>query len=167
MSMAGLTLLVEGVVGALLVATIYFAVRLDRRLRTLRGEETGLRQLVTALSESSLRAERSVERLKAAGLDAERSLRGAIEKAQALRDELAFMIERGDALAGIAERQVSRARRKQGQPPPDATPETAGEDDEDIAQAVGYARAVAERPAAESQSERELMEALRAAQPES
>lgn len=151
MTMDHLTLAFDVVVAVLLGATIYFAVRLDRRISALRADEAGLGQTIASFAEASARAEASAAALKQAGLDAETSLRGAVEKAQALRDDLVFMIDRGGAVADRVERMTVGVR-------PAA---------ERKAEAPAPARPANEPGAPRSETERDILKALRAARVES
>lgn len=83
------SLLLEACMAALMAALIVYCVKLNRRLALLREQGAEIRELVTGLRDASERADLSVQRLKAAGLAAERSLRGAIEDASTMRASLA------------------------------------------------------------------------------
>lgn len=99
-------LLVEGIVVALLGVTIYYAVILNRRLAAIRAQESALVGLIARFAEESVRADAAAAKLKANAAETEKTLRPMIEKAQALCDELAFMLDHGGALAD----QLDRAR---------------------------------------------------------
>lgn len=99
-------LLVEGIVVALLGVTIYYAVILNRRLAAIRAQESALVELVARFAEESVRADAAAGKLKANAAETEKTLRPMIEKAQALCDELAFMLDHGGALAD----QLDKAR---------------------------------------------------------
>jgi hypothetical protein len=86
--MSALSLAFEGVVAALMVALIVYCVRLERRLAALRQDDAPIRALIGELQAAAARAEAAVSHLKAAGLDAERSLQQAIRTAQAVEDDL-------------------------------------------------------------------------------
>ena len=86
--MSALSFIFEGVVAALMVALIVYCVRLERRLAALRQNDAPIRALIGELQSAAERAEASVGHLKAAGLDAERSLQQAIRTAQAVEDDL-------------------------------------------------------------------------------
>lgn len=151
MTMAQLTLAFDVVVAVLLGATIYFALRLDRRISALRNDEAGLGKTIASFAEATARAEASGAALKQAGLDAETSLRGAVDKAQALRDDLVFMIDRGGAVADRVERATSGAR-------PAAKQKAESPEPPRPANEPGVPR---------SETERDILKALRAARVES
>ena len=102
-------LAIDGAVALLLAAVIVYAVRLNRRLDRLRDGQAELAQLVARFDEAASHAERSVVRMGEAAADQGRALGAAIGEAQALRDELAFMIERADVLIERLGAQPSRA----------------------------------------------------------
>lgn len=77
----------------LMVALIIYCVRLNRRLTLLRDQEAQMAEMITGFREASDRAEQSAQRLKAAGLAAERSLRSAVLEAEAVRRDLAPPVE--------------------------------------------------------------------------
>ena len=92
-------LLINIVVICLLVPTIVFAIILNKRLEVLRNSRADLGRLIEAFNDATTRAESGIPRLKQAADSAGGLLRDQIQKAQTLRDDLAFMIERADAAA--------------------------------------------------------------------
>jgi hypothetical protein len=101
-------LAIDGAVAILLAAVIVYAVRLNRRLDGLRAGQAELAQLIARFDAATSQAERSVARMGEAASDQGRALGAAIGEAQALRDELAFMIERADVLIERMGAQPSR-----------------------------------------------------------
>ncbi|MDF1793183.1 MAG: DUF6468 domain-containing protein [Thalassobaculaceae bacterium] len=142
----------------LLLATIVYAVVLHRRLAMLRSEKEGLETFLERMSQATAKADASLKGIRQAAEQTQTLLNEPIVKAQALRDELLFLIERADgtaeriadatsgkpqpAEAAPARRPARRAPPAQPQPAP---PEAAAGND-------GEAR---------SQAERDLMNALR------
>lgn len=98
------------VVILLLVPTIVYAVILNRRLTALRKSRDELSKVVNSFNEATMRAEAGIPKLKKATTEANLSLKDRVEKAQTLRDDLAFMIERAEELAGRLEGAVRVAR---------------------------------------------------------
>lgn len=92
-------LLINIVVICLLVPTIVFAVILNKRLEILRNSRADLGRLIEAFNDATARAESGIPKLKQAADSAGGLLRDQIQKAQTLRDDMAFMIERADAVA--------------------------------------------------------------------
>ncbi len=97
-------------VSILLVATIGYAVMLNQRLGQLRKNRDDLSRIIVNFNEATVRAESSIPKLRKAAEDAGLSLQERVEKAQSLRDDLAFMIERADTMANRLENAVRTAR---------------------------------------------------------
>jgi len=95
---------------ALLVPTIVYAVILNRRLSALRKSRDELAKVVANFNDATLRAEAGIPKLKKATNEASMALKDRVEKAQSLRDDLAFMIERAEEMAGKLESSVRVAR---------------------------------------------------------
>ena len=98
------------VVILLLVPTIVYAIILNRRLTALRRSREELSKVVNSFNEATMRAEAGIPKLKKATTEANHTLKDRVEKAQTLRDDLAFMIERAEELAGRLEGAVRAAR---------------------------------------------------------
>jgi hypothetical protein len=109
-----LALLVDLVLCVLLAAAIGYAALLSRRLTALRTDNGALETLVAALQEASLRAEAGIHGLKAAAELAGRQLQQKTEMAQGLRDDLAYMIDRGGGLADRLEDAIKQGRAVEG-----------------------------------------------------
>lgn len=103
-------MILDLVVVVLLVPTIIFAVILNNRLSILRRNREELARLIAAFNEATVRAESGIPRLKKTSEDASRSLQEKVERAQVLRDDLAFLIERAEGMAGRLESVVRDAR---------------------------------------------------------
>lgn len=105
-------------VAGLLVVTISYAVMLNRRLRNMRQDRAELEKLATKFADATVRAEHSIRKLK---MHAD-ELGGRIDKAQSLRDDLGFLIERGTTTADRLEETVRSARKEIPQPTPAEAP---------------------------------------------
>ncbi|MFD2235352.1 DUF6468 domain-containing protein, partial [Phaeospirillum tilakii] len=103
-------LLLDIVVSVLMVATIAYATRLNARLAALRKNRDDLARTILGFNEATLRAESSIPKLRKAAEEAGQALQDRVEKAQSLRDDLAFMIERADTMANRLENAVRSAR---------------------------------------------------------
>ena len=90
------SLLIESLLVLLLAATIYFAIRLNRRLTVLRVEKEQLEKLITQFELVADRAHSSLSGLRATADHVKSDLDDATNKSHAMRDELAFLIERAD-----------------------------------------------------------------------
>lgn len=98
------------VVIALLIPTIVYAVVLNRRLAALRRSRDELAKVVASFNDATMRAEAGIPKLKKATTEANLALKDRVEKAQTLRDDLAFMVERAEELASRLEGAVRVAR---------------------------------------------------------
>jgi chromosome segregation ATPase len=105
-----LNLLLDVIIILLLVPTIVYAVILNTRLKQLRDNRDDLARLVAAFNDATARAESGIPKLRRAAEEAGQSLQERVEKAQTLRDDLAFMTERADSMAGRLENSVRQAR---------------------------------------------------------
>lgn len=101
-----LSLVLDIVVAALLVVTISYAVVLNRRLGALRRDKSELKKLIASFGEATVRAEESIGKLK----NTADSLHQSTDKAQTLRDDLIFLIDRGGTAADRLEETVRAAR---------------------------------------------------------
>jgi uncharacterized protein DUF6468 len=107
----------------LLGATLFQAIKLERALGVLKRDRAALESLVVHFNTSTHQAEKGIERLRAAVDGAGRDIDNQLTKSVSLKDELAFMTERGDRLADRLDILV-RAARPLAQDRSAATPET-------------------------------------------
>lgn len=117
-----ISLMLDGLVAALLVATIVYAAILNRKLGRLRADRAEMEQQIARFVECTQRAEASIKHLKAVADEAGQSLQQPIDRAMAVRDELVFMIERGDTLSEKLSGRISAAREPRADTAPAATP---------------------------------------------
>jgi hypothetical protein len=115
-------LILDILIVILLSATIGFAIVLNRRLSRLRDNKSELDDLVKGFADAAGRAEVSVAGMKDTAAKSAEVLQKSIDRAQALRDELQFMIEAADSLASRLESSVGahtvRAMTGAAIPPP-------------------------------------------------
>ncbi len=137
--------LLEMALMVLLAATIFHALRLERALGVLKRDRAALEALVTDFNASTRAAEQGVERLHAAADGAGRQIERQIQGAARLRDDLQFLIDRGEQ---GADRLEAALRGTRDRPP------------EHVADLVMPDGPLA-RP--QSQAERDLLKALRVA----
>lgn len=116
--MSWLSFLFEGAVSVLLLVMIAYCVKLNRLLGGLRERDAEIENLLVRFKEASDRAEASVGTLKAAGIEVERSVRTATERAWAARDELVSLLDRDTRQGPPAE---SARGRNAAPAPEDAT----------------------------------------------
>ena len=90
-----ISLVLDVTIAVLLMFTITYAVRLNSRLSQLRADKSELEVLAKTFVNATTRAEEGVNRLKVS-TDA---LQAEIKKGEVLKDDLAYMIERGGTTA--------------------------------------------------------------------
>ena len=137
--------LLEIVLMALLAATIFHAFRLERALGVLKRDRASLEALVTDFNASTRAAEQGVERLHSAADGAGRQIERQIQGAARLRDDLQFLIDRGEQVADRLEAALRGGRDRAFDP------------------GVGLVAPDAPPARLQSQAERDLLKALRLA----
>jgi pyruvate/2-oxoglutarate dehydrogenase complex dihydrolipoamide acyltransferase (E2) component len=169
--MSALALVLDIVVVVLLVVTIGYAINLNRQLVRLRDSKAELEDLVRGFAEATERAEAGVEGMKRMAGEAGERLQATVDRGQAIRDELQFMVEAADSLASRLEGTISHHRpAAQAAPPQPASHQAPPARPAPRAPAAEPPSPVAadprRRPAdpaaaeARSRAERELMQAL-------
>lgn len=122
------TLIADGTVAFLLVITIFYAAKLSRKLNALRADKAELHGLVQNLAAATRAAEAGVGGLKAAAGEISGLLERKVQDGQSLREDLAYMIDRG---GGVADRLEGTLRTRREEParaveplraPPEAPP---------------------------------------------
>ncbi len=158
--------LLESVLLILLAATLFHAIRLERALSVLKRDRAALESLVEGFNSSTRTAELGIERLRAAAEGAGRQVERQAETASGLRDDLLFLIERGERLADRLDALVRTARPLVPPPvvsaplvPPNREMPTAAAAAEETAEASPSAEREGTLP--RSQAERDLLRALR------
>lgn len=146
--MLGMEWILEIFLIVLLAATLFHAVRLERALGVLKRDRSTLEALVAGFNTSTRQAEAGIEQLRAATDGAGRQIARQIDAATSLKDDLAFLMERGERLADRLDSLVRSAR------PMAAEPQRAMAVDEPE---------MADAPRVRSQAERDLLRALRMA----
>ena len=79
------------IIAVLLVLTITYAVRLNQRLGQLRNDKNELMELAKTFADATVKAESSIKSLKISS----EALQNDVQKAEALRDDLAYLVDRG------------------------------------------------------------------------
>jgi hypothetical protein len=146
--MFGMEWLLEGFLIVLLAATLFHATRLERALGVLKRDRATLEALVAGFNNSTRQAEAGIERLRAATDGAGRQIARQIDQATALKDDLAFLSERGERLADRLDGLVRSARPMAAEP---SRPVTTADPE------------MPDAPRVRSQAERDLLRALRMA----
>lgn len=100
----------EIILVVLLGATLFQAMRLERALGVLKRDRASLEQLVVHFNASTHQAESGIQRLRAAADSAGRNIESQLTKSVSLKDDLAFLTERGDRIADRLDGLVRTAR---------------------------------------------------------
>lgn len=140
-------IVLELVLVGLLGGTLFHALRLERALGVIKRDRSELEGLLRGFNDSTRQAENGIERLRGAAEGAGRLMARQIEAASALKDDLATLIGRGEALADGLDAKLRSPRSAEPPRAPFRALEPAGEE-------PTGARV-------RSQAERDLLRALR------
>ncbi len=94
----------------LLIATLFYALRLERALGVLKQDRGALEALVAAFNTSTQMAERGIDRLRHSADGAGRQITQQIDVANGLKNDLIFLSERAERLADRLETSVRSGR---------------------------------------------------------
>lgn len=130
---------------SLLAATLFHAIRLERALGVLKRDRSVLEELISGFNASTQQAEAGVDRLRQAADGAGRQLARQTEVASSLKDDLTFLLDRGERLADRMDHLIRMSR-----PLAAESPRPAAVDHEAM-----------DVPRLRSQAERDLLKALR------
>lgn len=146
--MTGMEWILDAVLVVLLAATLFHALRLERALGVLKRDRTALEDLVSSFNVSTRQAEAGIDQLRSAADGAGRQMARQIDTVTRLKDDLVFLLERGDSLADRLESLVRAGRPLAAE----ALRPIQVQDEE-----------AADLPRVRSQAERDLLKALRMA----
>lgn len=149
-----LSILVNGLMAVLLIATLVYCRKLNARIQILQDSKSELAKIVREFDESTKRATESIAEIHDATARLSDNIQHKIDKANFVANDLEIMIERGGKMTGRTE--VSRPgpaglvvdKVRAGQ-----TVEGTGPADRTV---------TARAPRARSRSEQELMNAIKA-----
>jgi Domain of unknown function (DUF6468) len=130
---------------SLLAATLFHAIRLERALGVLKRDRSVLEELISGFNASTQQAEAGVDRLRHAADGAGRQLARQTEMASSLKDDLTFLLERGERLADRMDHLIRMSRPLAVESP----------------RFVMAEQESADAPRLRSQAERDLLKALR------
>ncbi|MEQ8405115.1 MAG: DUF6468 domain-containing protein [Oceanicaulis sp.] len=111
MSIASLAF--EALVCVLLLAAAVMCWRVDRRLRALRDGQDGMKDTIGALNDAVDRARASLAALDRASKEQGAALKGEVDHARKLCDELRFLNDQGEAHFERSEHRNRRERPSQ------------------------------------------------------
>lgn len=136
-----MALVLDILIAVLLIATLVYAFQLNRRIGELRKDRAQLEAIVIAFRDATATAESSIHKLKSYSDKASAGVDEVMARAQAVKEDLAFLVDRANGLADRLEDGVRRARTN------DPAFRAAAEPEDPAA-------------AARSEAERELLKAL-------
>lgn len=149
------TLLADGLVAVLLVATIVSSLRLSRRIAQMKADEAAFRRTIGDLMAASLTAERAIAGLRAAIDECDRTLAERLEAAGRSAAEVAAQVAAGEGVISRIGAIVGEARggarpaaaAPQGSAPSSASPSepVEGQHSERLGAAAAAALAMTER----------------------
>jgi hypothetical protein len=105
-----LSLIIDFIMAILLLSTIGFAIRLNKRLSTIHDSREKLQKLADDFTSSFAYAENSIVALQKVASDMSHKLEDQSKIAQKLRDELNFLVDRGEVVASTLEDNIRKAR---------------------------------------------------------
>ncbi|WP_119678616.1 DUF6468 domain-containing protein [Indioceanicola profundi] len=105
-----ISILLDLVVICLLIATIVYAIRLNRQLTAVKESRSELEGLVKGFAEATAQAEAGVKGMRRAASESGELLQSQILKAQDLKEELEIIVQSADGLANRLEAASGKAR---------------------------------------------------------
>lgn len=120
-------LILNGLVLVFLIIAVIYAGILNYRLKKLRSNKDEVDMAIIRFDQAVSKAEESINYLKEVSGKTYNALLESIQKAQSLRDELFFLLERGETLASKMEIQI-RQSRKETSPQPEMQQEAIEEE---------------------------------------
>ena len=146
--------LLDALLVILLTATLIHAVRLERALGVLKRDRAELETLVASFNASTRAAEDGIDRLRQATDGSGRQIQRQIDTATTLKEDLTFLVQRGEGLADRLDEIVRAVR---------PTLAAAEQQAPRAAYASSMVAAGPDEPKLRSQAERDLLKALRMA----
>ncbi len=137
-----LSLVLDILIACLLVAVIVYALRLNKNLSVLQQSKSELEKMLAGFTESTEKAEMAIQKVKDASTQNRDSLNKLLGEAEALREDLAYMIERGNSLADKLDGGIAQNR---GGAEKSAAPKGRDDDIETAMRAARHAAGTGER----------------------
>lgn len=107
-------LIFEVILVVLLCTAIGFGIILNRRIKELRKDQENLDKLAKNFATATSRAEASIQQLKLTSDATSQELEKTIKEASGIREDLFYLMERGEKLADLLEDGI---RTKEKKPP--------------------------------------------------
>ncbi len=95
--------LLDLLMAGLLLATLVYCLKLNRRIRDLQDSKSDLGRIIREFDESTRRATQNINEIHAATMRISDNIQHKIDKANFLADDLEALIARGNKMAGKSE----------------------------------------------------------------
>lgn len=105
-----LSLLMNGLMAALLIATLIYCRKLNVRIKVLQDGRSELARIIREFDESTERATQNIAEIHEAAYRISENIQHKIDKANFLADDLDYMIEKGQKMTGKVDVPVQPAR---------------------------------------------------------
>ena len=107
-------LIIDALIAVLLLVTIVYAVRLDRKLAGLRTAKDELATVLAGFAAQTAKAERGLTEMRAAAETIGQSLQQDIDQGRSMVEDLDFLVERSGSLADRLEANLRVGRERDG-----------------------------------------------------
>lgn len=101
--MAFLDVFINLIMAGLLLATLIYCLKLNKRIKILQDSKSELARIIREFDESTQRATQNINEIHAATARISENIQHKIDKANYLADDLEMMIDRGNKLTGKAD----------------------------------------------------------------
>jgi hypothetical protein len=108
--LAGMEWILDILLVVLLTATLVHAIRLERALGVLKRDRSAMQELVASFDASTRAAETGIARLHATADGPGRQIQQLIERGTTLKEDLTFLVQRGEGLADRLDEGLRSAR---------------------------------------------------------
>jgi methyl-accepting chemotaxis protein len=95
-----LSVIMNGLMAGLLLATIIYCLKLNSRIRVLQDSKSELARIIREFDESTQRATQNINEIHAATMRISENIQHKIDKANYLADDLEMLLEKGNKMAG-------------------------------------------------------------------
>lgn len=117
-----LSVLMNGLMAGLLLATIIYCLKLNSRIRLLQDSKSELARIIKEFDESTQRATNNINEIHAATMRISENIQHKIDKANYLANDLDALIERGQKLTGKPEAAPARTSQPMRPEPSNSAP---------------------------------------------
>lgn len=109
-------MILDALLSLLLLATIGYSWKLSRKIASINDSRKELENFIKEFNQSISRAEVSIATLRTLSNDTDISLKGHIEKARFLTNDLAFLTYKGNSIANRLENHISGSHIQHSEP---------------------------------------------------